>query len=486
MRTRNWVLPLAAVMLLGCATPYEGPPNIVLILTDDQGYADAGVYGAAEFATPNIDRLASEGMRFTSFYSPNAACSPTRAAIMTGSYAPRVGIPHVLGPRSRRGLHADETTIAELLREQGYATIAVGKWHLGDHPEFLPTNQGFDSYFGIPYSNDMSPAPANNPREGANQWYPELPLIRDTMVIEREPDQRLLVQRYTDEVVEFIERHADRPFFAYLAHSFPHVPLWASARFEGTTDHGLYGDVIAEIDWSLGEILATLERLELDDRTLVAFTSDNGPWLVFGNHAGSAGPFREGKATTFEGGHRVPALFRWPGRIPAGAVTEVMATGMDFLPTIAGLASAQVPTDRVIDGHDIWPILSGETDAATPYSEFFYYRGGQLQAVRSGDWKLHVPHAYPTLEGGEPGHDGALGRYEQGQIGVALFDLATDPSETTDIAADYPGIVERLLALVDSARADIGDALTESVGSNARPPGMVDEPWSVQVEAGSR
>lgn len=474
-------LSVIAAAAVGCGPPgYDGPPNVILILTDDQGYADVGVYGARGFATPNIDRLASEGMRFTSFYAPNAACSPTRAAIMTGSYAPRVGIPHVLGPRSRRGLNPDEWTIAELLRERGYATTAVGKWHLGDHPDFLPTNHGFDSYFGIPYSNDMSPVPANNPREYARR-HPGLPLIRDTTVIEREPDQRSLVQRYTEEVVSFIDAHADRPFFVYMAHSFPHVPLWASDRFAGTTDRGLYGDVIEEIDWSVGEILATLERLGLDDRTLVVFTSDNGPWLLMGNHGGSAGPFREGKATTFEGGHRVPALFRWAGRIPAGVVTDELATGMDLLPTIARLVDAPLPADRVIDGQDIWPLLSGVSGATTPYSEFFYYRGGQLQAVRSGGWKLHVPHAYPTLEGGEPGHDGSVGRYAQGRIGVTLFDLAADPGETRDLAGDYPDVVERLLALVDAARVDIGDALTETVGVNARPAGFVDEPWSEQA-----
>jgi arylsulfatase A-like enzyme len=457
----------------------------VLILTDDQGFADVGVYGAQGFATPNIDRLAREGMRFTSFYAPNAACSPTRAAIMTGSYAPRVGIPHVLNPRTRRGLNPQETTIAELLRDRGYATIAVGKWHLGDHPEFLPTNHGFDSYFGIPYSNDMSPAPANNPRQGANLMYPELPLIRDTVVIEREPDQRQLVQRYTGEVMDFLERNVDRPFFVYLAHSFPHVPLWASDRFAGTTERGLYGDVITEIDWSVGEILATLERLDLDDRTLVAFTSDNGPWLLLGNHGGSAGPFREGKATTFEGGHRVPALFRWPGHIPAGRVTDQLATGLDFLPTFARLGGATVPDDRVIDGYDIWPMLSASSEASSPYTEFFYYRGGQLQAVRSGKWKLHVPHAYPTLDGGEAGHDGSVGRYAQGRIDIALYDLEADPGEQLDVALDHREVVERLMTLIEWARRDIGDALTDTAGANARPAGQVDAPWEVQVTEGN-
>jgi arylsulfatase A len=473
-------LPLL-LLLAACSAPeYAGPPNFVLILADDLGWGDIGVHGAAGFATPNIDRLASEGMRFTSFYAPNAACSPTRAAIMTGSYAPRVGIPHVLSPRSKRGLSPDEVTIAELLRGQGYATIAVGKWHLGDHPDFLPTAQGFDSYFGLPYSNDMSPVPANNPRKGANLWYPPLPLIRDTTVVEREPDQTQLTRRYTEEIVGFLERNAERPFFAYLAYSLPHVPLWASEAFRGSTERGLYGDVVSEIDWSVGEILAALERLGIDDRTLVVFTSDNGPWLVFGNHAGSAGPYREGKATTFEGGHRVPGIFRWPGRIRAGRTSDALVTGMDLLPTFTRLAGGAVPSDRVLDGHDIWPLVAGDADVS-PYEEFFYYRGGQLQAVRSGNWKLHVPHTYPTLVGGEAGRDGFLGREAEGSIGLALFDLVADPAETTDVSAEYPDVVARLLARVAWARGDIGDALTEAVGVNARPPGMVEEPWAVQM-----
>jgi arylsulfatase A-like enzyme len=486
MRRERWLalrrtLPALLVLVAACERAYDGPPNVVLILADDLGWEDVGVYGATGFATPNLDRMAAEGVRFTSFYAPNPACSPTRAAIMTGSYAPRVGIPEVLGPRSRRGLNPEETTIAELLRGQGYATIAVGKWHLGDHPAFLPTSHGFDSYFGIPYSNDMSPAKANNPREGANLWYPELPLIRDTAIVEREPDQTQLTRRYTEEIVGFIEQTRDQPFFAYLAYSFPHVPLWASEPFAGTTTQGLYGDVVAEIDWSVGEILATLERLGLDGRTLVAFTSDNGPWLVFGNHAGSAGPFREGKATTFEGGHRVPAIVRWPGRIPAGRVSSELATGMDFLPTIARLVGATAPADRIIDGHDMWPLLSGDEGAVSPYDHFFYYRSGELQAVRRGKWKLHVPHRYPSMVGAEVGVDGMLGRYARGEIGVALFDLEADPGEMTDVASEYPEVVQQLLDLVESGREDIGDELTERIGSNARPSGLVDAPWAPQV-----
>ena len=276
-------------------------PNIIVIFADDQGYADAGVYGAEGYDTPAIDRIAAEGIRFTSFYAVNPACTPSRASLLTGLYAERVGLSEVLFPRSTVGLSPEETTVAELLKTRGYATAAIGKWHLGDHPVFLPTNHGFDTYFGLPYSNDMSPDSLNNPRPNAG-IHPPLPLVRDTTVVEREPDQSLLTARYTDEAVRFIEANRSRPFFLYLAHAFPHVPLWASDRFRGTTARGLYGDVIAEIDHSVAEILSTLNHLGLDEDTIIFYTSDNGPWLVMGNHGGSAGPFREGKATTFEGG----------------------------------------------------------------------------------------------------------------------------------------------------------------------------------------
>lgn len=479
-------LSLLAMLTAACSRQVEGPPNFIVILTDDQGYADVGEYGAEGFATPNLDRLAREGIRFTSFYAVEAACSPSRAALLTGSYQMRVSIPHVLFPRARRGLNPDEITIAELLQSAGYATAAVGKWHLGDHPRFLPTNHGFDTYFGIPYSNDMSPNPANNPREGANTQYPPLPLVRDTTIVEREPDQRQLVPRYTEAVVSFIEEHADEPFFVYLAHSFPHVPLWASERFAGTTEQGLYGDVISEIDWSVGEIRKTLERLNLDERTVIAFTSDNGPWLIFGNHGGSAGPFREGKATAFEGGHRVPGIVWWPSEIPGGGVSDELVTAMDFLPTFAGLAGVALPTDRVFDGHDIWPLLAGRSGAVSPYSEFFFYRAGQLHAVRSGKWKLHVPHGYGSveIEGAVIADDGAVGRYARGEIGLALYDLESDLGERRNVAEEFPEVVERLVGLIEEARRELGDAITESEGVGVRPPGTVEEPWAQQVEGG--
>jgi len=489
-------------------------PNIIIILTDDQGYEDVGVYGATGFETPNLDRLAAEGMRFTSFYAAGSACSPTRASIMTGSYPLRAGIHDVLFPATLWGLNPAEITIAELARDRGYATAAVGKWHLGDHPLFLPTNHGFDSYFGIPYSNDMSPAPENNPWPDNRGRHPPLPLVRDTMIIEREPDQSQITRRYTEEAVDFIRRNEDRPFFLYLAHTMPHVPLFVSESFSGVTERGLYGDVISEIDWSVGRIIETLRELNLDRNTFVFFCSDNGPWLIFGNHGGSAGPFREGKATTFEGGHRVPAIAWMPGRIAPGTVSDDITTTMDLLPTVAGLIGAQVPTDRVIDGKNIRPILmskssgaavansaaanaggastgavnagaanvgganAGAADVGTvdPYEAFFFYRGGRLEAVRSGRWKLHVPHWY--VKPVRIGNDGAAGEYERIDMPLALFDLEADPGETTDVLAAKPEVVERLSVYVERARAEIGDYLTGSFGSQARPPAYVEESWA--------
>ena len=496
--TSRW--PLYAVLLLaglmaGCSpkgaeettgpgtlAAGERPPNVIVIFTDDQGYQDVGVYGAEGYETPHLDELAREGMRFTDFHVAASACSPSRAALLTGSYPLRVGLPTVLGPQSRVGLNPDEVTVAELLKEQGYATAAIGKWHLGDHPKFLPTNHGFDSYFGLPYSNDMSPVTAHNPRERAKR-HPPLPLIQDTSIVEREPDQSTLTRRYTEKALGFIERNQEEPFFLYMPHTFPHVPLYASEQFEGTTEQGTYGDVIREIDWSVGQIMGKLEELRLEGNTLIAFTSDNGPWLVYGDHAGKTGPYREGKGTSFEGGQRVPFIVRWPGKIPAGTVADEFVTAMDLLPTIAHVTGAEVPSDRVIDGHNIWPILSRQSGAESPYERFFYYRGGQLQAVRSGRWKLHIPHDYRTLEGGEVGHDGELGEYGQGHIGLALFDLEEDPGETANVAGEHPAVVERLKGYIEAARRDIGDRAIDAEGERARPVGRVEEPWDKQVEA---
>jgi arylsulfatase A-like enzyme len=484
-RLRSWL----ALLLLGVvstaangarADESDRPPNVIIILTDDQGYADVGVYGAKGFDTPHLDTLAAGGMRFTQFYVAESTCSPSRAALLTGSYPMRIGLPSILEPRSTTGLNPDEVTLAELLKQQDFATAAIGKWHLGDHPLFLPTNHGFDSYFGLPYSNDYSPDPKNNHRKAARE-YPMLPLLRDTTIIEREPDQATLTRRYTEEAVAFIEAHRDQPFFLYLAHSFPHVPLYVSNSFKGSSERGLYGDVIQEIDWSVGRVMETLERLDLDTRTLVFFTSDNGPWLAYGDHGGSAGPLREGKFTTFEGGHRVPAIARWPGRIPAGSVSDELVTAMDLLPTIARLVGAEVPTDRVIDGRDIWPIVSGQPGARSPHERFLYYYSGQLQAVRSGKWKLHVPHPYVTLTAGGAGSGGALGRSKGARIAMALFDLESDVGETTNVIDEHPEVLRALMSFIMQGRAELGDRLTRRSGSGTREPGRVARPWKAQL-----
>ncbi len=466
------------LLLGGCSSPGPFPageaPNIIIILADDLGYADIGSYGATGFATPNLDNLAAGGMRFTNFYVASSGCSPSRAALLTGAYAQRVGIPQVLFPYAPIGLNPDEVTLADIARDKGYATAAVGKWHLGDHPKFLPLNNGFDSYFGIPYSNDMSPDPKNNPRPNASRFDP-LPLIRDSTVIELEPDQSKLVPRYTEEVLSFIRTNKDNPFLLYMAHTFPHVPIYASPAFGGSSANGLYGDVIQEIDWSVGEILSELENQGIADNTLVIFTSDNGPWLIFGDHGGSAGPLREGKDTSFEGGQRVPAIVRLPGHIPAGVTSDAVVRSIDLAPTLAAILGSDLLDGTVIDGANAWPVFTGKSKQDTA-EHFYFYRGNDLQAVRSGRWKLHLPHNYNSVDGGVVENGGAVGSYLSRRIELSLFDLETDIGETTDVSADHPEQVRRLLALAETARAEIGDAATGRTGAQIREPGRT-APW---------
>jgi arylsulfatase A-like enzyme len=464
------VLTLAALGRAGWQAQgraVERPPNFVLIYCDDLGYADIGPFGAQGYATPHLDRMAQEGMKLTRFVSAAAVCSASRAALLTGCYPQRVGILGALGPGAKVGIHEDEILISELLKARGYATAIFGKWHLGDHPRFLPTRHGFDRYFGLPYSNDMWP---HHPTAGNR--YPPLPLIEGEQVIQTMPDQSQLTTWYTERAVAFIREHKDRPFFLYLPHSMPHVPLFVSDKFKGKTERGLFGDVIAEIDWSVGEILKTLAELGLDEHTLVFFSSDNGPWLSYGNHAGSAGPLREGKGTTFNGGHYEPTLARWPGKIPPGSTCRELASTLDILPTFARLAGAELPTDRVIDGRDIWPLLSGQPGARTPHEVFYYYWNNGLEAVESGPWKLHLPHEYRTLAG-EPGKDGRPGPYKQARIELALFNIEQDIGEQHDVAAQHPQVVQRLLALAEKAREDLGDSLTGREGRGRRQPGRL-------------
>ncbi|MFA6239450.1 MAG: sulfatase [Candidatus Hydrogenedentales bacterium] len=436
----------------------ERPPNFVIIFTDDQGYADVGCFGAPDIKTPRLDRMAAEGMRFTDFYSAAPVCTPSRAALMTGCYPQRVGMAdmprekgrgHVIFPDMTCGLNPDEITIAEMLKGQGYATACVGKWHLGHKPMFLPTRHGFDSYFGIPYSNDMKPTP----------------LMRNEEVIEEPANQDTLTERYTEEAVRFIRENKDRPFFLYMPHNMSHTPLHVSDRFRGKSAGGLYGDVIEMIDWSVGAVLDALAESGVDGNTLVVFTSDNGPWYSQGENGGHATPLRAGKGTTFEGGMREPCIMRWQGHIPAGAVCHEVSTTMDLFPSIAKLAGAPIPTDRVIDGKDIAPLMTGQPGAKTPHEAFYYYSQNQLDAVRSGDWKLRV--ATPLKE--EQIRGLAAGERE---LPEALYNLRTDPGEQKSVIQDHPDIAERLRGLLQIAREDLGDARTGVVGKNVRPVGV--------------
>jgi arylsulfatase len=449
-------------------------PNIVVILTDDQGYADVGRFGARGFTTPNLDRMASEGVVFTDFHVSQAVCSASRASLLTGCYAERVSIRGALMPWSTVGLHPDEETIASMLKRKGYATGIFGKWHLGHYREFLPLQHGFDEYFGLPYSNDMWPVDFDGRPldKGGKSTYPPLPLIEGNdriSEIRTLADQSNLTTLYTQRAVRFIERNKDRPFFLYVPHSMPHVPLGVSKKFRGASQQGLYGDVIMEIDWSVGEILQAISKSGLDETTLVVFTSDNGPWLNFGNHAGSAGPLREGKGTAWEGGARVPCIMRWPGRVVRGTECRRIASTIDLLPTIAAACGATLPA-KPIDGVNILPLLEGEKDA-NPRNHFFYYYDGELQAVRMGKWKLHFPHTYRSYAGVQPGKDGHPGPYSTGTTGVELYDLEEDVGEKLNVADKYSDVVARLQALGAAARAELGDALTMTKGRGVRPPG---------------
>lgn len=440
------------------------PPNVVVIFCDDLAYADIGPFGCRT-PTPNLDRLAREGMRFTDFYVPQAVCSASRAALMTGCYPNRVGIQGALGPRSKVGLNPTEITLAELLKGRGYSTAIYGKWHLGDAPEFLPTRQGFDDWFGLPYSNDMWP------HHPTTTNYPPLPLYEKERVVQVMPDQTQLTTWYTDRAVKFIEKHAAQPFFLYLAHNMPHVPLFVSDKFKDKSGRGLHGDVIMEIDWSVGQVLDTLKRRGLEENTLVIFTSDNGPWLLYGDHAGSALPLREGKATSWDGGVRVPCVMRWPGKIPQGATCGEMALTMDLLPTLAKFAGTNAPSDRIIDGRDISPLMFAAPGAKSPHDALFVYWGQELQAVRSGRWKLHFPHNY--VKPNPPGGSGKPGKYSTEKTDIALFDLQADIGETRNVAAEHPEIVARLQKLAEECRADLGDSRTRQKGAGIRPPGRI-------------
>jgi arylsulfatase A len=463
-------LALIALALCACAAQEIGTstprPNIVIVYTDDQGWQDVGVYGAVDFSTPNLDCLASEGVRFTDFYVSQPVCSASRASLLTGCYANRLDIHGALNPNSENGLKPSEVTIAELCKQRGYATAHYGKWHLGNREEFLPTRQGFDTFEGIPYSNDMWPKHPESPKA-----YPPLPYLMDEAIVRHTPDQSQFTTDFTHLTTKFMrESHAaGTPFFVYLAHPMPHVPLYVSDKFAGSSKQGLYGDVIQEIDWSVGEIMKTLDELNIADNTLVIFCSDNGPWLSYGNHAGAVANLREGKGTTFEGGIRVPFIARYPGKIRANSVCSEPAMTIDVLPTIANLIDAELPAHK-IDGKDIWPLLSGDARAISPHDAyFFYYRTNELQAMRAGKWKLHFPHNYRSLEDRAPGNDGTPSKYNYSmRTGIELYNLENDISESTNIVDDNPKVLADLLKLADKMRADLGDSLLKLDGPGIR------------------
>ncbi len=424
MRT-YWLLVLA--VLLAPAAFSQNRPNIVFILADDLGYGDVGAFGATDIRTPHIDGLAKGGIKFTEFYAPSPVCSPTRAGFLTGRYPRRMGVDGVFFPESFTGLPASEVTVAEALKEKGYATGIVGKWHLGHHRPYLPLQNGFDEYFGIPYSNDMQ----------------GVVYLRGNDVADYKVDQRYTTKVYTKEAVGFIERHRQQPFFLYLAHTMPHVPLYASEAFRGKSKRGLYGDVVEELDWSVGQVLAALRKNGLEQNTLVVFTSDNGPWLAFDVEGGSPGPLREGKQTTFEGGMRVPTVACWPGRIKAGAVYDNLATTFDWFPTFLRLAgeTAYQPKNP-LDGEDITPLLAGT--GKRQGDQLLYYFNGTLQAYRKGDWKVKLPYA---------GNRGMMGIKDVAPHDTLLFNLKRDAGEQTNLAKAHPEKVRELLAAMKAYEA---------------------------------
>ena len=476
MIDRAVVLLLISLFISACTnkrsiTSPETKPNVIIIFTDDQGYQDVGCFGSPDIETPHLDKMAKEGIKLTNFYAAQAVCSASRAALLTGCYPNRVGVHGAFMPNSKQGLNLSEVTISEMLKAEDYKTAIFGKWHLGDHPKFLPTKQGFDTYFGIPYSNDMWPY---HPQQGPIFNFGPLPLFEDETVIDTLTDQSLLTTQITERSVQFIKEHKEQPFFLYIAHPQPHVPLFVSDKFKGKSERGLYGDVIMEIDWSVGEVLNALKEHNLDKNTIVIFTSDNGPWLSYGDHAGSAFPLREGKGTALEGGQREPCIIRYPGKIKPGRSIETPMMAIDILPTLAELTGAKLP-EAEIDGQSVWDIWTGDSDQSPHEAYYFYYHVNELHGIRYQNWKMYYPHRYRTLNGREGGRDGFPVNYDYNTIEeIELYDLSTDIGETKNVASENPEVVEKIKSLGDKMRTKLGDKLTDQVGTGNRPIGKVE------------
>ena len=469
-KTLKYLSTLLVLFLFGCSKSIEKSPNIVFILTDDLAYADLSSYGSEFLETPNLDKMADDGVKMTSYYAAQAVCSASRAAILTGCYPNRLGISGAFGPKSKRGINPDEFLLSEMLKENNYKTGIFGKWHLGDAEKFLPTNHGFDEFYGILFSNDMWKFHPERP-----EGYPDdLMLYRNETPIQSIIDQSDLTKDITDESIRFIEKNKDNQFFLYIAHPQPHVPLFASKDFNGSTGNGLFADVISEIDFSVGRVIEALEKNNLTENTIVVFTSDNGPWLSYGDHAGSSGIYREGKGTAWEGGQRVPCIIKYPSEIKAKTIIDEPVMGIDWMPTFSHITGSKL-SDNKIDGKNIWPLLT-QKENKSPHEElYFYYRQNELHAVRSGNWKLYFPRSYRTLNGKPGGKDGMPVKYEYNEVkSNELYNLKEDPSEMKNVYMENIEKAKELEKMGENARQELGDALTSIVGDGVRKIGTID------------
>ena len=469
-KTLKYLSTLLVIFLFGCSKSTEKSPNIVFILTDDLAYADLSSYGSEFIETPNLDKMADDGVKMTSYYAAQAVCSASRAAILTGCYPNRLGICGAFGPKSKRGINPDEFLLSEMLKENNYKTGIFGKWHLGDAEKFLPTNHGFDEFYGILFSNDMWKFHPERP-----EGYPDdLMLYRNETPIQSIIDQSDLTKDITDESIRFIEENKDNQFFLYIAHPQPHVPLFASKDFNGSTGNGLFADVISEIDFSVGRVIEALEKNNLTENTIVVFTSDNGPWLSYGDHAGSSGIYREGKGTAWEGGQRVPCIIKYPSEIKAKTIIDEPVMGIDWMPTFSHITGSKL-SDNKIDGKNKWPLLT-QKENKSPHKElYFYYRQNELHAVRSGNWKLYFPRSYRTLNGKPGGIDGMPVKYEYNEVkSNELYNLKEDPSEMKNVYMENIEKAKELEKMGENARQELGDALTSRIGDGVRKIGIID------------
>lgn len=465
---KNKLLILSAATALSGQAISQKPPNIVLINLDDVGYGDFSFNGAYGYSTPHIDKMAAEGMRFTHFLAAQAISGASRAGLLTGCYPNRVGFAGAPGPDSPYGINPEEMTMGDLLKQNGYSTAIFGKWHLGDAKPFMPLQNGFDEYYGLPFSNDMWPF---HPQQGEVFNFPDLPTYDGNTVVGYNTDQTKFTTDYTERTVSFIKKNKDKPFFIYLAHSMPHVPLAVSDKFKGKSEQGLFGDVMMEIDWSVGEVLKILKENGLEENTLVILTSDNGPWANYGNHAGSAGGLREAKATTFDGGNRIPCVMYWKGKIAAGSTCNNLTSNIDLFPTFAEIANAPLP-ERKIDGVSLLPLIEGKKDANPRESFVYYFNKNDLEAVTDGMFKLVFPHKYATYGIYAPGNDGMPGKLVLDEVkDIELYDLRRDPGERYNMISQHPDVVIKLTGIADKMRDELGDDLTRNKGKERRLPG---------------